>query len=127
MQQHTTRRLAVLAALSAATLMFAGVASAAAAPAETGDAVSTMSCSHSHSNKDADHGYVDADWLKRRSGPHTSCEAWGQEPRGTKIYYHCYVITDGGDSWTWGRVAGTQKQGWFNDDYLSDGGSLEEC
>ena len=83
--------LAIGGLLLAGTTM-AAVPAGAAAPAPAGGGeMTTMSCSHSWSNKDADYGHVDADWLMRRSGPHTSCAALGQASDGTRIYYHCYV------------------------------------
>lgn len=124
-----TAGITLAAALGAVPLGLGavGTAQAATAPSAGDGGPSTMSCSHSHSNQDADSGYVDADWLRYRSGPHTSCAAKGQAADGTKIYYHCYTTTNNDGTWTWGRVAGTSHQGWFSDDYLSDGGSLERC
>lgn len=122
---RSTKRAAALVAFPAALLMTLGGAVATAATsgeqAPSRD-LSPLSCSHGHSNKDSGEGRVDADWLKRRSGPHTSCTAYGQEDRGTLIYYHCWDSGTGG-SWTYGRVAGTNKHGWFKDSYLSDGGA----
>jgi len=112
-------------ALTAGSLTLAGQASAAVPTQEPAE-VSTMSCSHSWSNKDDDYGYVDTDWLMRRSGPHTSCSALGQAAEGTKIYYHCYVGSFP-NSWTHGRIAGTNQYGWFNDPYLSDLGTAVHC
>ncbi len=112
-------------ALTAGSLTLAGPAPAAVPTQDRGD-VSTTSCSHSWSNKDSDYGYVDADWLMRRSGPHTSCTALGQAADGTKIYYHCYTGIYP-NSWTHGRIAGTNQNGWFADRYLSDRGSAEPC
>lgn len=111
-------------AVPAAVLMGAtGVATtASAAPQQQKADVAPLSCSHSHSNKDSGEGRVDATWLKRRSGPHTSCTAYGQEKDGTLIYYHCWTRGTGG-TWTYGRVAGSQKYGWFKDEYLSDNGA----
>lgn len=88
--------------------------------------VTIQSCSHDWSNKDSGAGHVDADWLMRRSGPHTYCGAYGQSPDGTKIYYHCYVGI-WPNSWTHGRVAGTDDYGWFADKYLSDDGATTPC
>ncbi|WP_144023939.1 hypothetical protein [Amycolatopsis keratiniphila] len=68
--------------------------------------------------------------LRYRVGPHTSCAAPGQVGKGTLIYYHCYVVGDmvnGSNGWTWGRIAGTQKAGWFASAYLDDGGSMTYC
>ncbi len=118
--------LAIGGLLLAGTTM-AAVPAGAAAPAPAGGGeMTTMSCSHSWSNKDADYGHVDADWLMRRSGPHTSCAALGQASDGTRIYYHCYVGTYP-NSWTHGRIAGTSQNGWFADRYLTDGGSSDPC
>lgn len=97
----------------------------AAAPTQPAD-VAAKSCSHSWSNKDSGQGYVDADWLMRRSGPHTTCNALGQAVDGTKIYYHCFV-GHYPNSWTHGRIAGTNQNGWFFDKYLDDHGSSKRC
>ncbi|MQA07771.1 MAG: hypothetical protein GEU98_04295 [Pseudonocardiaceae bacterium] len=126
-----TRRIVqaslVSAAMAGSALFVGGQASGSApAPADKPAGPSIMDCSHDHSNKDSGEGRVDADWLRYRVGPHTSCAALGQEPRGTLIYYHCFV-GDFPNSWTWGRVSGTNKQGWFADRYLSDDGARKRC
>jgi len=132
MRLNTSTRRAPLAIggllVAAGTTAGAMLPAASAAPAPTRDSgePTTTSCSHNWSNQDADSGSVDADWLLRRSGPHTSCTALGQAARGTKIYYHCYVGVSP-NTWTHGRIAGTNQNGWFADKYLSDGGSAEPC
>jgi len=115
----------LLAGTAAGAVLPVGAAATPAPNRASGDATA-MSCSHDWSNKDADYGYVDADWLRRRSGPHTSCTALGQAAEGTKIYYHCYTGS-WPNSWTHGRIAGTSQDGWFADEYLSDDGSVEPC
>jgi hypothetical protein len=116
----------LVAAGTTAGAVLPTTASAMAPSGDSGGGMTTMSCSHSWSNKDADYGHVDADWLRRRSGPHTSCTALGQAARGTRIYYHCYVGI-WPNSWTHGRIAGTNQNGWFADRYLTDDGSVEPC
>ncbi|MFD6067174.1 MULTISPECIES: hypothetical protein [Amycolatopsis] len=120
--------LALPGVVAAGLLGVGGVADAAPA-----DPVQTLSCSHGHSNKDSGEGRT-KQRMRYRSGPHTSCSSYGWVAGGTLIYYHCYTwgqtIGEGSEaksSWTWGRIAGTQKQGWFSDYYLSDGGALKEC
>lgn len=87
-------------------------------------------CSHGHSNLDDDSGRVSASALARRAGPHLTCTALGQASNGTLIYYHCYTVgqsVDGVNTWTWGRIAGTNQQGWFWDGGLNDFGSFRPC
>lgn len=129
MTSRTTKTVGLVAAGAFGLLPVGlGLASTAqAAPAEGGD-VGTMSCSHRHSDKDkSGYGYVTADWLRYRSGPHTTCTAYGQEKDGTKIYYHCYTTTKNDGTWTYGLVSGTDRKGWFKDEYLSNWGSTEPC
>ncbi|MGW0583736.1 hypothetical protein ACWD25_49315 [Streptomyces sp. NPDC002920] len=64
-----------------------------------------------------------ADALARRRGPSTSCDAYGYSNSGTWVYYHCYVFGEtinGDPKWLWGRVAGTEQEGWFSHAYLLD-------
>ncbi|MFI9452038.1 MULTISPECIES: SH3 domain-containing protein [unclassified Amycolatopsis] len=129
MRNLLRKTLLVLPGVAAATLLGAGgVAGAAPAGAQT-EPVQTMSCSHSHSNKDSGEGRAKTD-LRYRTGPHTSCAAPGQVSKGTLIYYHCWTAggeAGGKHTWTWGRIAGTQTAGWFADAYLSDGGATKQC
>ncbi|OXM57617.1 hypothetical protein CFP71_07320 [Amycolatopsis thailandensis] len=88
-----------------------------------------MDCSHPHSNKDSASGRTTT-VLRYRTGPQNNCTALGQAARGTLIYYHCWTSGEsvgGVSTWTWGRVAGTQHEGWFSDKYLDDGGSTKKC
>lgn len=58
-------------------------------------------------------------WCK--GGPPTNCPAKAQASNGTKIYYHCFVGSFD-NTLTWGRVAGTDNQGWFKAEHLDDAG-----
>ncbi|UUV35677.1 hypothetical protein NQK81_20285 [Amycolatopsis roodepoortensis] len=116
--------LALPGVVAAGLLGVGGVADAAPA-----DPVQTLSCSHGHSNKDSGEGRT-KERMRYRSGPHTNCSSYGWVAGGTLIYYHCYTTgteVNGNPFWTWGRIAGTQKQGWFSDHYLSDGGATKHC
>ncbi|SDU00052.1 hypothetical protein [Amycolatopsis keratiniphila] len=129
MRKSLRRALLTLPAVVVTTL--AGVSgTATAAPAGTqNEPVQTLSCSHSHSNKDSGSGRTTT-VLRYRSGPHTNCSALGQAGDNTLIYYHCWTSGEsvgGVSTWTWGRVAGTQREGWFSDKYLSNGGSTKKC
>lgn len=129
MRKSLTRALLTLPAVVAATLVSVG-GTATAAPAGThAGPVQTMDCSHAHSNKDSGSGRTTT-VLRYRTGPHTSCEPLGQAGNNTLIYYHCWTSGEsvgGVSTWTWGRVAGTQREGWFSDKYLSNGGSTKKC
>ncbi|MFJ4103221.1 hypothetical protein [Amycolatopsis japonica] len=110
--------------VAAGLLSVGGVASAAPA-----DPVQTLSCNHGHTNKDSGEGRTKTR-MRYRTGPHTTCSAYAWVDKGTLIYYHCWTVgesIEGKRTWTWGRIAGTQKQGWFSDYYLSDGGATKQC
>lgn len=105
----------LVTAVSSASLMLMPTA-AVAAPA----------CTHpSHTNNSSSYGYVLVDALARRSGPSTSCDAYGYANRNAKVYFHCYVVgesIDGEPNWIWGRIEGTQQEGWFSMKYLNNRG-----
>ncbi|KRF16927.1 hypothetical protein [Nocardioides sp. Soil796] len=123
-----TAGITLATTLGAVPLGLGVLTTAQAAPPSGDDDMTTQSCSHSNSDKDkSGYGYVDADWLRYRVGPHPSCTSLGQAARRTKIYYHCFTFTDNDGTWTHGRIAGTNKQGWFKDSYLSDNGSMVKC
>jgi len=86
-------------------------------------------CGHSWSNKDADSGNVV--WIsptpRMRTGPHGHCDSVSVLSGGTKLYYHCYVVNEAGNTWTHARRAGTNIQGWVWDEVLSDYGSVVRC
>lgn len=124
MKKSLRRAALTLPAIVAAGLVGVG----GAAPAQA-DPIQTLSCNHGHTNKDSGEGRTKTR-MRYRTGPHTSCSAYAWVDKGTLIYYHCYTRGEninGTNSWTWGRIAGTQKQGWFSDYYLSDGGALTPC
>lgn len=127
---RTSFQKAMFAIPLVAAAVFGGGGVAVAAPVGTSnEPVPTTDCRHSHSNKDSGEGRTTAD-LRYRTGPHTSCNALGLAVKGTLIYYHCWTsgtMVGGKRTWTWGRVAGTQKEGWFSDAFLSDGGSKRPC
>jgi hypothetical protein len=83
-------------------------------------------CSHSWSNKDPQYGYLVND-AHLRVGPHGHCTAGLYEFVGTKIYYHCYVVNEYGNTWTHGRPAGWSKGFWIWDENLDDNGSYQPC
>jgi hypothetical protein len=129
MRTSVQKAMIAMPLVAAALLGVGGVA--VAAPAGTAnEPMRVMDCSHPHSNKDSGEGRTTVD-LRYRTGPHTSCTALGLATKGTLVYYHCWTrgteVLPGKDTWTWGRVAGTQKQGWFYDGYLSDGGATKRC
>lgn len=90
------------------------------------EAVAAPPCTHpSHTNNSSSYGYVLVDALARRSGPSTSCGAYGYANNNAKIYFHCYVVgesIDGDPNWIWGRIEGTQQEGWFSMKYLNNRG-----
>lgn len=61
-----------------------------------------------------------------RSGPSTSCSINGVADTGNKADYFCYVIVDGGVSWTYLRFKDTHH-GFVRDDLLKGGGSTTPC
>ena len=128
--RNSVQKAVVAMPLVAAALLSVGGAAVAAPAGTAEEPVGVMNdCRHSHSNKDSDQGRTTED-LRYRTGPHTDCTALGLATKGTLIYYHCWTVGDsvnGTRTWTWGRVAGTQKHGWFSDEFLSDGGSGRPC
>jgi hypothetical protein len=89
-------------------------------------AVAAPACTYpSHTNNSAGYGYVVGGALARRSGPSTSCGIYGYATNNVKIYYHCYTIGEFINTdpyWVWGRIEGTQQEGWFSMDYLNSEG-----
>ncbi|MFB9908746.1 hypothetical protein [Allokutzneria oryzae] len=100
--------------------------SASAAPA--GAAACT---SHRWSAKDSNWGTTkDNTGGPIRSGPHSSCSVVIWPTIHTKLFYHCYVRNEAGNTWTHVRPDqpnGTTLQGWVYDGNLDDGGSLKPC
>ncbi|MDX2546090.1 SH3 domain-containing protein [Streptomyces sp. WI04-05B] len=98
----------------------------AAAP---GNASAAISCSGwGHGNYDAGEGYSKGTYALK-TGPYAACGniSGGQTYSGTHLYYHCYVINDYGNSWTYARIDGSSAAGWFSDDNLDDGGATAPC
>ncbi|NGY65178.1 hypothetical protein G7043_40370 [Lentzea sp. NEAU-D13] len=129
MRNSRRKAMLTMSGVVAAALLSASGVAAATSEGAPNEPVQTMDCSHSHSNKDSGEGRTTTD-LRYRVGPHTHCAALGLAGKNTLIYYHCFTYGDeagGLRAWTWGRIAGTQKQGWFADAYLSDNGSTEAC
>lgn len=143
MRSWFTCAAAAAALATAAVVPLAGQASAA--PAGPGGAkspslrpadgpVTLAPCSYYHRNPDEGYGYVRASSLARRSGPYFGCDTLDYAAYNTKIYYHCWrwgdSVTVNGvtwSSWTYGRIAGTSREGWFSDAYLSNGGAGIQC
>ncbi|MER0242981.1 hypothetical protein AAHZ94_13305 [Streptomyces sp. HSW2009] len=122
-----------VAALSG-TLLAASLAvpaQAAAARAEPGPTApgTSFACATAHHNNDGGSGKTTAK-TARRSGPYRSCTNWGSVNRGVKLWYHCWTtgtVVDGKNHWTWARIEGTNKEGWFSAAYLDDGGAKKHC
>ncbi|KAF2690610.1 hypothetical protein K458DRAFT_411979 [Lentithecium fluviatile CBS 122367] len=72
-------------------------------------------------------GTVDADALKYRRCPRTSCEAVGQYSRGTKVTMECYTTTSttviNGDA-RWAKLANGYYLSLY---YMNWAGSLPKC
>ncbi|WFE37477.1 hypothetical protein [Micromonospora sp. WMMD998] len=116
--------------VAVATLLVLMLGLSGPAHAETakgnGSPTTASACSYGHHNYSDESGYVTASSLARRSGPYTSCDAYDYVSRNTMIYYHCWTYgstVNGITTWTYGRVAGTSREGWFSDAYLSGGGA----
>jgi hypothetical protein len=118
-------RSRAIGALGALVLGATGlVVTATASPA-------AATCSHAHSNRDSNNGYINASDAAVRPGPHISCGLNGRAYRNQGVDYHCY--TTGGDyyngwsTWTWGYVPSIGRSGWINDALLSGNGSYVRC
>lgn len=87
-------------------------------------------CSHGHSNRDGRSGRVSVSALWRLSGPHRTCNHLDLAYNGQLIQYHCWDFGDevqGIRTWTYGRISGTDRAGWFWDGGLNDGGAQVAC
>ncbi|MGW1716369.1 SH3 domain-containing protein [Streptomyces adonidis] len=97
------------------------------ATATPGSAAAAISCSGwGHSNNDSGAGYSTGTYALK-TGPYAACGNTGQTYAGTYLYYHCYVVNDYGNTWTYARISGTSTEGWFSDDNLDDGGATAAC
>lgn len=105
-----------------------GLAAAATLGAATpGHATAAISCSGwGHSNKDGGSGYSTGTYALK-AGPYAACGNTGQTYSGTYLYYHCYIVNDYGNTWTYARISGTSTEGWFSDANLSNGGAVAYC
>lgn len=127
--RNLVQQAVVAVPLIAAAVLGVGGVAAAAPAGSVNESAQPRDCSHAHSNKDSGEGRTTVD-LRYRTGPHTTCTALGLAVKNTLIYYHCWTVgqeVNGKRTWTWGRVAGTQRYGWFADAYLSDGGARKQC
>ncbi|MEU1601981.1 hypothetical protein [Micromonospora matsumotoense] len=83
---------------------------------------------HSHTAKDNTEGTVTkADTPLRLAGPYSDCPIVGYLQPGVRLVYHCYVLNDVGNTWTWVRKPGTETWGWVYDGNLANGGSYVRC
>ncbi|MBB4702354.1 hypothetical protein [Sphaerisporangium siamense] len=79
-----------------------------------------------HANYDDSTGTVTkAGYMK--AAPYNVCDRASYVNVGTYLYYWCYAVNGYGHTWTYARVAGTSKEGWLPDGYLSNGGSFWSC
>ncbi|MEV7009170.1 hypothetical protein [Streptosporangium sp. NPDC051022] len=60
-------------------------------------------------------------------GPYAECDNATYAQVGTYLYYWCYAVNGYGHRWTYARVAGSSRQGWLPQGYLSNGGSTRSC
>jgi hypothetical protein len=60
--------------------------------------------------------------------PAQECGNVASVPQGSKFYLWCYVYNHYGTEWVYGRVAGTQTQGWTSSSNVKwESGSLLPC
>ncbi|SBT47307.1 hypothetical protein GA0070621_2859 [Micromonospora narathiwatensis] len=122
---HLRRRLP--AAVFGAALVTTGLAAPAQASAD--NFAPAANCrQHSHTAKDNTIGGPAKSSVPIRSaGPYSDCSIDGYVASGTNLAYHCYVVNDVGNTWTWVRVPGTSIAGWVWDDNLLGYGSGVRC
>jgi hypothetical protein len=86
----------------------------------TPGAAQAASCG-SQAVTNADDGYIvlgeDADLQK---APYAACGTNIRAKAGTKIWSWCTVENDYGNTWLWGRIAGTETYGWVYVEHASE-------
>ncbi|HLL67157.1 MAG TPA: hypothetical protein VK453_15850 [Micromonosporaceae bacterium] len=104
------RRYRVAVPVTLAALSVGASVLAIGAPAQ---AASTVACT-SQPVQNADDGYIvlgsDANL---RKAPYGACGVVTLAKANTKIWTWCTVENDYGNTWIWGRIDGTQTQGWM--------------
>ncbi|MFF4416599.1 hypothetical protein ACFYY8_29090 [Streptosporangium sp. NPDC001559] len=117
------------ALVAAALLVAAGAAFPAQAdpdPAAGADQLAPTCSGWIHPNYDDATGRVTRAG-NMKVGPYATCGNSTYVQTGTNLYYWCYAVNGYGHTWTYARVAGSSRQGWLPDGYLSDGGSQRSC
>ncbi|MEU6867860.1 serine/threonine-protein kinase [Streptomyces sp. NPDC046876] len=77
--------------------------------------------------KPGTYGYISGDH-HLLSAPYQQCTAGALVKNGTKLWYHCYIVNQYGNQWTYVRVDGTNTSGWlYNRDLTGQKGSSPAC
>ncbi len=93
------------------------------------DSPQTMSCSHNWGPLDPVNGHVTVPSAAIHTGPHANCQVIDHVNPSQGLDFHCY-IWNGSNTWTHVYVVGSNNpriNGWIWDEYLTGGGSNEQC
>ncbi|MEU3773853.1 protein kinase [Streptomyces sp. NPDC032472] len=103
-------------------------ASSASPAAATPGPVPTGCAGWTHKDpKPGTYGYISGDH-HLLAAPYQQCAAGALVKNGTKLWYHCYVVNQYGNQWTYVRVDGTNTTGWlYNRDLTGQKGSSPAC
>ncbi|MEV0731701.1 hypothetical protein [Polymorphospora sp. NPDC050346] len=118
-QREHPRRLARTAARI--FVLLALVAGTSGVTAGTASADVLLSCPQSWSDKSWFTGTISGTNVNYRTGPHTSCTAYGQWSN-VSITHHCWATGDfvnGSSQWWHVQRVGTSQQGWVHESYVS--------
>ncbi|MEU4352943.1 protein kinase [Streptomyces sp. NPDC023838] len=89
--------------------------------------VSTTCTGWAHSNRSDGYGYT-AQSTHLYTGPYAVCSYVTAVKSGVKVYYHCYATNAQGNKWIYGRIQGTNTEGWlFSDKSTLASGTLARC
>ncbi|MFI6053388.1 protein kinase [Streptomyces violascens] len=89
--------------------------------------VSTACTGWPHANNSNGYGHT-AQGTHLYTGPYAACSYVTAVKSGVKVYYHCYVTNAQGNKWIYGRIEGTNTEGWvFSDKSPLDSGTLARC
>ncbi|WP_369382729.1 protein kinase [Streptomyces sp. cg36] len=97
------------------------------APVKEPVPVSTTCTGWAHSNRSDGYGYASQN-THLYTGPYAVCPYVTVLKSGVKVYYHCYVTNAQGNKWIYGRIQGTETEGWlFSGKSTLKSGKLVRC
>lgn len=115
---RNAKRGTAIAAILGALVGTTGVTTASAANAPEAAAVSCSGWSITHTDPGTYAKMIGTFNLKK--GPYASCGNVTSVAKDTKFWIWCMTWNEYGNTWYYGRIAGTDTKGWMSQDNLYD-------